>query len=57
MSKLTRNWLIGMTFGWALFIAGQVSGSLWMTGASVVVFFVLTVERFDNWSRSRKASR
>jgi hypothetical protein len=56
MSKLTRNWLIGTVFAWTLLIAGQTTDTLWLTGASIVVFFVLMIERYDNWSRSKKES-
>jgi hypothetical protein len=54
MSKLTRNWLIGMVAAWSLLAAGVVTGSVWMTGAATFVFLVFVVERYHNWTLSRR---
>jgi hypothetical protein len=54
MNPLTRNWLIVMLIGWSLLAYGWSSGSTWAIGASLVIFLVSTVERYENWLRGRR---
>ena len=54
MSKLTRNWLVGMVAAWSLLIAGWVAGSTWAIGAATFIFLVFVVERYHNWALSKR---
>jgi hypothetical protein len=56
MSKLTRNWLIGMVAGWSLLIYGWTTTTTWAIGAALFMFLMLSIERYHNWSRMKNGA-
>lgn len=53
MRPASRIWLQAMALGWCLLIIGWVTGTTWLIGAALLVFFVFVIERWDNWKGSR----